>query len=75
MSKIYQALGALTQGLKSKKEVMVQKKSYLTLALGLSGIVALLIISSQNNNLFMDRLLVVSGILSCILLVKTMDNR
>ncbi len=74
MSKVIQTIAAFSQGLKSNKQSMVHRKSNLTLALGLTSISALLLISYLNNGLFMDRLLVVSGILSCILLVKTMGS-
>jgi len=75
MSKVIQAIAALSEEFKSKKPGMVQRRSNLTLVLGLTGILALLLISYLNNALFMDRLLVISGILSCILLVKTMGGR
>ncbi len=75
MSKVIQAITALSQGFKSKKETLAQRRSNLTLVLGLTSIIALLLISYLNNALFMDRLLVISGILSCILLVKTMGGR
>lgn len=73
MSKVIQTIAALSEGFKSKKYIV--HRSNLMLSLGLTSITTLLLISYLNNGLFMDRLLVVSGILSCILLVKTMGSR
>ncbi|WP_396636601.1 hypothetical protein [Maribacter sp. R77961] len=53
---------------------MSLKKAHLYLGLGFIAIAGFLITSYTNNNLFMDRLLVASGIISCILVVKAMGN-
>lgn len=74
MSKIYQALEALTQGFKPRKETMTQRKSILTLALGLCGIASLLMVSYLNNSLFLGQLLAVSAIITCVLFVKTVGD-
>lgn len=75
MSKVIQVLADLSQSLKSNGEEAAHKKSNITLVLGLIGVAGLLLMSYLNNGLFFDRLLVISGILSCILLVRTMGGR
>lgn len=74
MSKIYQALEALTQGFKTNKETKAQRASFSKLAVGLSAMTGLLLVSYVNNGLFFGQLLVVSAILTCILFIKTMGN-
>lgn len=53
---------------------MFLKKTHLHLVLGFLTIAGCLFISYTNNNLFMDRLLVASGIIGCILCVKALGN-
>lgn len=74
MTKVIQAIATLSQDFRSKTEIMVQKKANLRLALSLSGITALLLFSYLNGGLFMDKLVIVSAIVCCILLVKTMGD-
>lgn len=74
MSKIYQALEALTQSFGPKKEGLRQRRSFLAVALSLFAMAALLLASYLNNGLFFGQLLVVSAIITCILFVKTLGD-
>jgi len=53
---------------------MSLKKAHLYLVIGLIAMAGSLITSYTNDNLFMDRLLAASGIISCILVVRAVGN-
>gem|GEM_PF-2679724 len=53
---------------------MFLKKAHLYFCLAFIVLAGCLIISYTNNNLFMDRLLAASGIISCVMIVKTLGN-
>jgi hypothetical protein len=75
MTKVIQAIATLKQGFISKPEIIANRKANFRLGLSFAGIITLLALSYLNGGLFMDKLVIVFTILSCVLLVKTMGER